>query len=81
MIYIVRHGQTDWNKSKQLQGHNPIPINIIGRREANIVRKVIETLNFDRIISSDLLRAKQTAEIINKNLSKDIILEVLIMEI
>ena len=33
MIYIVRHGQTDWNKSKQLQGHNPIPINIIGRIE------------------------------------------------
>lgn len=75
MIYIVRHGQTDWNKSKQLQGHNPIPINIIGRREANIVRKVIETLSFDKIISSDLLRAKQTAEIINKNLSKDIIFD------
>lgn len=75
MIYIVRHGQTDWNMSKQLQGHNPIPINENGRKEAEIVRKEIETLNFNKIISSDLLRAVQTAEIINKYLSKDIILD------
>lgn len=75
MIYIVRHGQTNWNISKQLQGHNPIPINENGRKEADNVRKKIELLNFDKIISSDLLRAIQTTEIINKHLSKDVILD------
>lgn len=75
MIYIVRHGQTDWNISKKLQGHTPIPINQNGRKEADNVRKKIETLNFDKIISSDLLRATQTTEIINKQLSKDVILD------
>ena len=73
MIYIVRHGQTNWNISKQLQGHNPIPINENGRKEADNVRRKIELLNFDKIISSDLLRAIQTTEIINKHLSKDVI--------
>mgnify|MGYP003371975395 CR=1 FL=1 len=75
MIYIVRHGQTDWNMSKQLQGHNPIPINENGRKEADIARTKIEKLNFDKIISSDLLRAIQTTQIINKYLSKDVILD------
>lgn len=75
MIYIVRHGQTNWNISKQLQGHNPIPINENGRKEADNVRRKIELLNFDKIISSDLLRAIQTTEIINKHLSKDVILD------
>ena len=75
MIYIVRHGQTNWNISKQLQGNNPIPINENGRKEADNVRRKIELLNFDKIISSDLLRAIQTTEIINKHLSKDVILD------
>lgn len=75
MIYIVRHGQTNWNISKQLQGHNPIPINENGRKEADNVRRKIELLNFDKIISSDLLRAIQTTEIINKHLSKNVILD------
>lgn len=75
MIYIVRHGQTNWNISKQLQGHNPIPINENGRKEVDNVRRKIELLNFDKIISSDLLRAIQTTEIINKHLSKDVILD------
>ncbi len=75
MIYIVRHGQTNWNVTKQLQGHKPIPINDKGRKEADNVRKKIEALNFDKIISSDLLRAVQTTEIINKHLSKAVILD------
>ena len=41
MIYIVRHGQTNWNVTKQLQGHKPIPINDKGRKEADNVRKKI----------------------------------------
>ena len=34
MIYIVRHGQTEWNVSKRLQGHKPITLNEKGREEA-----------------------------------------------
>lgn len=72
MIYIIRHGQTNWNLSKRLQGHNSVPLNEKGRKEAENVRRKLNPLEIDKIISSDLLRAKQTAEIINKKLCKTI---------
>ena len=72
MIYIMRHGQTDWNLTKKLQGHSLIPLNQNGRQEAENVREKINSLEIDRIISSDLLRTRQTAEIINKELCKNI---------
>lgn len=75
MIYIIRHGQTDWNLSRRLQGHNSVPLNETGRQEAENARKKINSLEIDKIISSDLLRARQTAEIVNKDLCKNIFLD------
>lgn len=75
MIYIVRHGQTEWNVSKRLQGHKPITLNEKGREEAKTLAEKIKDLDFDRIISSDLLRAKETAEIINEKVNKEIVLD------
>lgn len=75
MIYIIRHGQTDWNLSKRLHGHNSVPLNEKGRQEAENARKKVNSLEIDKIISSDLLRAKQTAEIINKDLCKTIVFD------
>ena len=75
MIYIVRHGQTEWNVSKRLQGHKPITLNEKGREEAKTFAEKIKDLDFDRIISSDLLRAKETAEIINEKVHKEIFLD------
>lgn len=75
MIYIVRHGQTDWNVSKKLQGHKPIPLNEKGREKAKVLSEKVKLLDFERIISSDLLRAEETAKIINENVHKEIVFD------
>lgn len=72
-IYIVRHGQTDWNTQKLTQGHTNIPLNKTDKIQASDLAKNLQNINFDKIFSSDLLRAKQTAEIIA--LEKKITLE------
>lgn len=66
MIYLIRHGQTHWNAIKKIQGHTDIPLNEQGKKEAEKSAQKLINLNIHQIISSDLLRAKQTAEIINQ---------------
>lgn len=63
-IYIVRHGETEWNKLKKIQGHTDIPLNSIGKAQARELQKKLKDVHFDHVFSSDLLRARQTAEII-----------------
>jgi broad specificity phosphatase PhoE len=63
-FYIVRHGQTDWNAKKIIQGQIDIPLNETGESQAKEVAKTFKDITFDLVISSDLLRAKRTAEIL-----------------
>lgn len=63
-LYIVRHGQTDWNARGLLQGETDIPLNKEGIKQAKILGKSLQKIKFDAIFSSDLVRAKKTAEII-----------------
>ena len=72
MIYLVRHGQTDWNMEKRMQGQIDIPLNDNGREQARAVSESISKLKIDKIISSDLKRAKETAEIINEKIGAEI---------
>lgn len=67
MIYIVRHGQTDWNKERKIQGHQDIPLNEVGIHEAEIVRDELKDIKFDVVFSSPLQRAYKTAQIITNN--------------
>jgi len=69
MLYIMRHGETDWNLADKLQGQEDIPLNVNGRRQAAIAVARVIPLGIIRIISSDLSRAKETAEIIAKQLN------------
>jgi len=64
-LYIVRHGQTDWNVQKLCQGQTDIPLNEKGKLQAKDLALKLVDVKFDRIYSSDLIRAKKTAEIIN----------------
>jgi len=64
-LYIVRHGQTDWNISKTIQGQLDIPLNSTGEKEAHELKSVLNSIHFDAVFSSDLIRAKRTAEILN----------------
>ena len=72
MIYIIRHGQTDWNIEHRTQGQTDIALNINGIKQAELITRKIANLKIDNIISSDLKRAYMTAQIINKKFNKNI---------
>lgn len=63
-IYIVRHGQTDYNVNGRYGGRLDIPLNETGIKEAYVVKEKLKDINFDKIYSSPLQRAYQTAKII-----------------
>jgi broad specificity phosphatase PhoE len=63
-IYLVRHGRTDWNDLKLIQGHIDILLNLEGQTSAQELARELKKIKFDKIYSSDLLRAKETAQII-----------------
>ncbi len=64
-IYIVRHGETEFNRDRKLQGQCDSPLTQNGIEQAKLIRKELESIYFDAVFSSDLLRAQKTAEIIN----------------
>ena len=72
MIYIIRHGQTEWNIEHRTQGQTDIALNTNGIKQAELITQKISNLKIDSIISSDLKRAYMTAQIINKNFHKAI---------
>lgn len=63
-VYLVRHGQTDWNVKKLIQGQKDIPLNDRGRNQAEKLSEKLDQIKFDAIYSSDLKRATETAKII-----------------
>jgi len=63
-LYIVRHGETEWNVKRLLQGQTDIPLNKTGEIQAEKLAKKLRGAEFAMIFSSDLLRAKRTAEIV-----------------
>ena len=63
-FYLFRHGQTDWNKERRFQGHSNIPLNDLGRRQAATLVNVFKNLDIKRVISSDLDRARSTAQVL-----------------
>ncbi len=63
-LWIVRHGQTDWNLSGRIQGWTDIPLNATGKQQARQLCEYISGIPFHRIYSSDLKRASETARIL-----------------
>jgi len=66
-LYIVRHGETEANVDKIVQGHTDSPLTESGEEQVRDVAKKFEDIKFSAIYSSDLGRAKRTAEIIKSN--------------
>ena len=67
MIYIVRHGETDWNVEGRYQGRMDIELNENGINQARKTAEKLNDVNFDMVISSPLKRAYETAKIISNN--------------
>lgn len=66
-IYLVRHGETDWNKERRLQGATDAPLNAYGKELAAITAKALEQIPFNVAFCSPLSRARETAKIIIGN--------------
>jgi broad specificity phosphatase PhoE len=72
-VYLVRHGETQWNQERRYQGQQDTPLNHVGRMQAERVAQYLSDLGIDFLISSDLLRARDTAAIIGKSLELPVI--------
>lgn len=63
-VIILRHGETAWNRERRVMGGSDIPLSEAGRRQSEMAAGVLARFSIDRIVSSPLARARQTAEII-----------------
>lgn len=79
-IYLVRHGQTEWNREKRIQGSIDRPLNLKGEMQAHRLGRQLKEVDFDLIFSSPLSRARQTAEILNQYLTREILLDPVLKE-
>jgi probable phosphoglycerate mutase len=80
MLYIMRHGRTDWNVKCKIQGRTDIPLNEEGRIMAAAAAKDYADINFDVCFSSPLVRARETAELVLKGRDVPIITDDRLME-
>lgn len=80
-LYIVRHGETEWNKIGRYQGITNVPLNENGIAQAKACGNALKDVHFDRILSSDLSRALVTAETIRGNRQLEIKTEERLREI
>lgn len=71
-IELIRHGQTDWNRDDRLQGSSDIPLNATGRAQAVETAAVLADEGLAAIVSSPLMRARDTARIIAEILGIDL---------
>lgn len=80
-LYLIRHGQTDWNKEERLQGNIDIELNENGREMAIAAGERLQSVHFDKVYSSPLKRAFVTAQLICGNRNPDIIVDERLREI
>ena len=73
-IYLLRHGQTDWNRDGKFAYNEDLVLNETGIKQAEAARKILENIDYDLVIASPFIRAKRTAEIAN-NGRKDLIID------
>jgi len=66
VFYLVRHGETEWNRHpSRIEGITDVPLNDLGRSQAYDIKRVLEDIHIDVIYSSNLSRAYETAEVIS----------------
>ncbi len=71
-VYVIRHGETEWNALMKYQGHTDMPLSQLGRRQAELLGKRLATEDLHAFYASDLKRAYETAKIISKFHGKEV---------
>ena len=74
-LLLIRHGETAWNIDSRIQGHTDIPLNDVGRWQAERVALALADEGVDAVFSSDLQRARDTAEAIARTVSRPLQLD------
>ena len=80
-LLLVRHGETDWNRDGRFQGHADPPLNDTGRSQARALADDLARERIDAIYTSDLARARETAELIAERAGVPFVLEPQLREI
>ena len=74
-LFLIRHGEVDYNRQKIIVGSTDQPLNDLGRKQAEETAEKVGNLDIDILVSSDLKRAKETAEIIGKKIGIPIVID------
>lgn len=74
-LLLVRHGETDWNADGRLQGQTDRPLSDFGRQQARRLADELAAEDFEAIYSSDLARARETAEIVGARVGLPVMLD------
>ena len=65
-LFLVRHGETDWNRQRRIQGRTDIPLNETGREQARMTGLRLAARSWSGLLASPLSRATETAAIIGR---------------
>lgn len=75
LLFVFRHGETDWNRAGRLQGHIDTHLNATGLAQAEALAEELRAHHLDAIVSSDLSRALTTAQIISEALGAPLVID------
>ena len=80
-FYIFRHGQTEWNKERRLQGLADNALNSTGLKQARELASLLKEIDLDLLVASPLKRAQQTVEIVAQALALPVVTDKRLREV
>jgi len=79
-LLLARHGETDWNREHRVQGQTDVGLNDAGREQAEALSERLADERLDAIVSSDLSRARETAEAVARRHGLEVVTDAALRE-